>query len=271
MHEPTDLIQRTSVVSMIAEVDKAKDEVAQAFTLLRSAKKRLTKTLGNYHDSIVRRDLRDYEFSDERTTQASHALIERNAWQSVVSRLNVREIVSVAKRKQIEKQLEDGELPALTEDNVVAFMQQLFMDMDSLLEDSAREVFDWLRPTSSWHKLKTNTKNTFGIKNKAVIVYGMESTYGGGMPRRVNYRDEKHIRSLDNVFHLLDGQGVAKYPDDLCTRISDAGSRRETSVETPYFKCKWFKNSNLHIEFKRMDLVAKLNKMAGGSQLKDGE
>jgi hypothetical protein len=34
---------------------------------------------------------------------------------------------------------------------------------------------------------------------------------------------------------------------------------------------KWYKNGNCHIEFKRMDLVAELNKRAGGNRLKGGE
>ncbi|WP_459933881.1 DUF4942 domain-containing protein [Fundidesulfovibrio butyratiphilus] len=36
--------------------------------------------------------------------------------------------------------------------------------------------------------------------------------------------------------------------------------------ETSYFQCKWFKNGNLHIVFKRLDLLEKLNRIgAGGS------
>lgn len=38
--------------------------------------------------------------------------------------------------------------------------------------------------------------------------------------------------------------------------------------ETAYFRFRCFKNGNLHIEFKRLDLVARLNQVAGGARLK---
>ena|SRR5439155_23407886 len=38
--------------------------------------------------------------------------------------------------------------------------------------------------------------------------------------------------------------------------------------ETDYFRFKCFRNRNLHLEFKRLDLVAKLNAVAGGMRLR---
>lgn len=39
--------------------------------------------------------------------------------------------------------------------------------------------------------------------------------------------------------------------------------------ETEFFRCQWYKGETLHIEFKRPDLIAKLNALAGGKTLKD--
>jgi hypothetical protein len=40
------------------------------------------------------------------------------------------------------------------------------------------------------------------------------------------------------------------------------------TAEIEYFKFRCFANRNLHLEFKRLDLVAKLNAVAGGMRLR---
>ncbi len=264
MFGSTEVMPRSTVVAMIAEIKTAQGEVKQAFELFTTAKERLKRVLGEYHDHLWEERISDRSFDYE--AKASAALIERNAWKSIVTRLQVRDIISVKKRDELDEQLNKGTLPPLTEQNVFAFMEQLFNDMDSLLEDSAREVFDWLRPTSNWQRLKTNDKNTFGLTNKVIVTWGMDDNWNR-MPRRVSYHKEKYLKALDNVFHLLDGKGIAKYPQDMCTLISEAAEKGESQCSTPYFHLKWFKNRNLHIEFRRMDLVTELNKLAGSDKV----
>jgi len=45
--------------------------------------------------------------------------------------------------------------------------------------------------------------------------------------------------------------------------LVDAINTSNGTGETEYFKFKACKNGNLHLEFKRMDLVSKLNQLAG--------
>lgn len=261
----TAIIQRDSVTEMIAHVKLAVSEVIEASALLVRAKKRLASALGDNFDRII--PTRFYDMDLGRLGEQSTAIIERNAWKSIVSRLQVREIVSIKKRQELDDQLDNGELPPLAEANVMAFMEGLFADMGSLLEDSATEVFNWLRPT--WRRdLKTNLRNEFGITGKVIVTSAMQDVWGGGMPRQVNHYCDAQFHALDNVFHLLDGRGVAKYPDDICTMVNAAGKEGKSWCETTYFRLKWFRNRNMHIEFKRMDLVAKLNALAGSDKLR---
>ncbi len=258
-----DLIKRDTVQAMIQEVKTAQTEVNQAFALLQQAKTRLASTLGEYRDRIFPNHITDYSLCDD--AESSYSFIERNAWASVVERLQVREIISIKKRDALDRQLGKEKLPPLTTENVFAFMNQLFNDMGSLLEDSAREVFDWLRP--SWRtELKTNRKNTFGLTNKVICTYMMQPGWGN-TTSQVSYYKDKYLQAMDNVFHLLDGKGVAKHPNDLKTVIDTAGRNGQWSCSTEYFHCKWYKNNNLHIEFRRMDLVRQLNKLAGSDKL----
>lgn len=36
-----------------------------------------------------------------------------------------------------------------------------------------------------------------------------------------------------------------------------------------YFRCRWFKNGNMHIEFLRADLLAEFNKIVHGATLRE--
>ena len=93
----------------------------------------------------------------------------------------------------------------------------------------------------------------------------MSSEWGGGL--RVNYSREANVKALENVFSLLDGQGVNHYPDDIITRINAACKEKHKTLEDHYFKLKWYKNGNLHVEFKRLDLLDRLNRIGSDGSL----
>jgi hypothetical protein len=68
------------------------------------------------------------------------------------------------------------------------------------------------------------------------------------------------------VFHALDGNGTIKtHRGPLIDAIEAA---KDGTGETDYFRFRCFRNRNLHLEFKRLDLVAKLNTVAGGMRLR---
>jgi hypothetical protein len=85
-----------------------------------------------------------------------------------------------------------------------------------------------------------------------------------------NYYREQYYRCLDNVFHLLDGKGAIKtHYGALYNAVKKAGENHETAGTTEYFEFKAYKNGNLHLKFRRMDLVKKLNAMAANRELKE--
>src|SRR5438874_1244611 len=83
---------------------------------------------------------------------------------------------------------------------------------------------------------------------------------------RMDHYREQHIRAIDNVFHALDGNGTIKtHRGPLIDAIEAA---KDGTGETDYFRFRCFRNRNLHLEFRRLDLVAKLNAVAGGMRLR---
>lgn len=260
MNGDTTVIKRDTVDGMIDAYNTARVEVHQAIDLLRQAKARMGAAFGESRDTILPHNFNDYALTDAQSR--SDKIMLKNAWYSVSERVGIRSLMSIAARNKFDDQLERGELPELTAEHVWSFVEGLGHQLGSLLEDSAREVFHWLRPARSTYK--TNTE--FEIGRKVVLGWIVENWTGGRS--HVMYRVEQHIVALDNVFHLLDAKGPVKHPGDFLTTIRTAMDSGQWQCVTPYFRAKWFKNHNMHIKFLRPDLVDRLNAMAGGKNLK---
>jgi hypothetical protein len=262
---PTELIPHQTITTIVENVAQAQADVQQAFTLLTAAKQRLRAVLGHhphYYDSLWEYRLDDSETFD-RAAEASTRRITQNAWRYILTQTGVTHYMTERRHKELAEQLKRGDFPALTVANVLSTLEALTSQVGSLLDESVKEVFDWLRPT--YHHgvgaLKTNKK--FQVGQKVIIGYAVETNYGGGF--HLNYAREASFRALGNVFSLLDGKGAPRYPDDLVTQLTTALTHcpAGSSVHVAYFHCKPFRNGNLHVTFMRLDLLNRLNQIGG--------
>jgi Domain of unknown function (DUF4942) len=184
----------------------------------------------------------------------------RRAWRILFDHLGVKNVMSVKKRGEFEHQLERGDLPEVTEANIIGVIAGLAGDAKEFARDAAKEVFDMLRPAKGWGgDYKTN--NAFRVGRKVILPHRVERCWNG-KTYRANYHREKELVALDGVFHLLDGKGVMREPrGPLCKAIEASPDGRG---ETDFFAFKCFKNGNLHLTMKRLDLVKELNGLAAG-------
>jgi hypothetical protein len=247
-----ELIEHQRLDAICAQVDQATAEVRSAFRLLADAKARLYASLGAYHDSVIPPACNDFDL--ERQSDTAIKIIERNAWRYVLDQIQVWTILSEKAAKNLRDDLEKGKLPTPTPENVTATLETFMAQAGDLFEQALLEVFDWLRP-GRWDTHKTNQMYQVGPKviiNDAVQTYYVSSYY------------DQRLRALDNVFHHLDGKRPPQYPGTLVTTINDAVRNRGIrECETESFACKWFGNGNLHVTFKRLDLLKELNRRGG--------
>jgi len=271
----TELIEHQTVTAIVENVEQAKLEVKQAFELLNTAKGRLNATLGDgkhgyYHSIVPNKNHYGDSVFEGKAVADSMDLITQNAWRYILAQTGLNHFMTEKRKRELHEQIEKNELPPLTVENLLGTLQGLSGKLNGLLEESIKEVFDWLRPQSEWGagELKTNKKFKVGPK---AIVYGIERRYGGGFAIRYQY--DANFRALGNVFSLLDGKGVLKYPQDFNTRFNEA--MREASAGDKfvddYFECKCYRNGRAHIKFKRLDLLAKLNKIGAGEDALPGK
>lgn len=182
----------------------------------------------------------------------------RQAWRSVLDEVQIWNVMGIADSRKLREQLDRGELPAFTVENVLGTITGLGSQAKHFAAVAAKEVFDFLTPSRSG--LKTN--DSFRIGRRVIIRYAIELAHAGSF--RVHHSKDDRLRAMDGIFHVLDGKGPMKEGrGPLCEAINGCQGRGETA----YFKFKCYKNLNLHIEFKRLDLVKELNFVAAGERV----
>lgn len=262
-----ELMQRDTVSQLIENYETAVADITQAYTLLHQAKNRLNASF-NMGQRIHSFDVLPHGFhrgatlADDSLAQVM-VQIKLDAWRVLMQRLELRKLLSIARREELDKQLSDGKgLPDITLENVWGMFESAVSNVDQYMEEAVLEVFEFLRPPSS--KYKTNSE--FEIGKRVVLKWHVEPNYSrSGFNVRYSY--EPRLTALDNAFLRLDGKGtVSTYHGPTCDAIKQTG--RNGICETDYFKLRCCLNGNLHLEFKRPDLVQRLNAIAGGSRLR---
>ena len=186
--------------------------------------------------------------------------IERVAWRKFIDDLQLRPLLSIKARETLDKQLYENRrgygdtqpLPPFTEDNVFGFFEQTCANIPNLIKEALREVFKWLTPSPRWTGCKTS--NEFKVGNKVVLCYVARTRYSGNF--EVDYDRRPQVDALGNAISMLDGKGVRK------TAYTDSWNRaweKGEQYDDDYLTAKAFMNRNVHITFKRPDLIEKIN------------
>lgn len=264
----TDLTTRQTVAELVATYERAVTGIRVGFARVARAEDELTAAFdsGSFKYTFSVRDKYNHHGIDFDDPESCIAVLKREVWKRLVDRLEIRRMISIQRATQLDQQLEREEWPEITVENVLSWANGIQDKLPDMIQEAVEEVFDWLRPRGQ--KYKTNSE--FEIGQRVILTWVLEETQWQNK-FHVSHYSQKHLTALENVFTALDGQGmVAKgswqsvLADAINTTPLDVGRG-----ETDYFKFKCFKNRNLHLEFKRPDLVDKLNKMAGGMRLRD--
>lgn len=185
----------------------------------------------------------------------------KEAWEVLVDRLELKRVCSVARAAEIDKQLADPKnLPDITEATMIAMIEGNASNIRDFLQEAVVEIFESFRP---WQQHDSNrefrTNHVFEIGERVCLNGYVEMKWGGGF--RLSYYSDRtqRVRCLDNVMHLLDGKGTV--PNHAGPLVSALNSPENTGrVETDYFEARCFKKGSLHLRFKRLDLLAELNR-----------
>ena len=250
--QSTEIALRLSISERCAEVNRLKENYAKALEYLAGVP--------------LPYDCRVPQLPDECLE------IERQAWRSFIDDLHLREVLSIDARTKLDKQLDNhrrgygdnAPLPPFTEENAFGFFEQTCANFPDLIKEALREVFKWLTPSQRWTGCKTSDEFKIG---KKVVLCGVASVcYSGGL--QVDYDRRAQVDALGNALSMLDGKGVRKSRRDkeedykLTGSYTDAWNhdwKQDLIYEDDYLIAKPFRNRHVHVTFKRLDLIEKIN------------
>jgi NAD-dependent DNA ligase len=264
MYTETGIMQRKTVAEMVESYNSAIAKVANAYTLLETAQLELESVFGKHYGdfSTIDRDMYHSNSSKENIAKMIFK-IKKSAWKRIIEQLGIKKVLSIKRAEEFDKKLDEGkDLPEITDTNILSMMESLVEQSKDYATEAVKEVFEFLRPGAhDYNKLKTNAKYAkYELGKKVILSWCVEHAYS--KPFRVHYgQTENKLVALDRVFGVLDGK---PWNDSYKSPLVDAINTSETgSGETEYFKFRACHNGNLHLEFKRMDLVQKMNQIAG--------
>ncbi len=193
--------------------------------------------------------------------------VRRSIWHTMVERLEIRRFMSVAAWKELNEQIDKGEVPELTEEAIGAMVRQFSERAPAMLEQAVAEVFDFLRPPHSEYKRNSE----YEVPRRVALTWVIDTWYTKTFPSKFlqpRHQCEQQLTALENVFSSLDGKGSTT--KGHVSQLSEAirKTKRGELGQTDYFAFRGFNNGALHLEFLRLDLLQKFNAVAGGKRFR---
>lgn len=169
-------------------------------------------------------------------------------WRAAFDITGFRQVMDAKAVKDFENSLNVNP-PEFTIDNIRSTFISVSQDSSEMFSRGLVNIFRLFSPNH-----KTNTKEPFKINKKAIIPYMVSNFYG----MEISRRSADEINDLDRVMKTLDDK--KHHPRELETLIN-AQFKHGKIYEDDYYKMRGYKNGNLHVEFKRDDLINKANRV----------
>lgn len=250
----TDVIRKGSADEIVAKRDRALELYRRGVELLAEAAK-VHKEVGatdytNLHHVL---DRETYSIERGETDGAVNAMrrnLDGAVWNHIMNALGLINLMDAQEVKAFREQNEKD--PAeVTRDNLVATFSRLTAESEATFKRGVINLFMALD-----RSFASNPAYRLGDK---LIMSGALSEYGGW-----NHwgNSQDRMRDLDRIFRIVDGQPAKDHRGDAAAMVAQTTRHSlGDTLETEYFSIKTFKNRNLHIRFRRPDLVAKVNRI----------
>ena len=178
--------------------------------------------------------------------------IDRSIWRDLMLKSGMLTLMDAEARSQWAKNLEEGDLPAISEANILSTFEQLRHNKQDVFERGIINVFKGL----SWD-YKTNNPCYFG---KKIIVNNLVKHDRWGYSLNWGWRRDQ-LADLERMLYLLNGKTIPDNRHDVSIRFMDfvRDNPHQQVFEDDFFTIRYFQKGSGHITFKRLDLVEKMN------------
>lgn len=257
-----DLVKSVSIANLVNQRAAVVEKITAAVALIREASELATAAnvgmprieistgYGNRGAQVsnayvgAKHDGTTWEYNASHQAEVTKMIrlgVDCAAWQYLMHESGMRTLMDATARAKWDKSISDGEIPELTDANIRATFGMLHDSRGEIFERGVIACFKKL----SW-QYKTNLPQKFG--KRIVVTY---LTSGNGH-EKCNQLDD-----LIRVMSVLDGKPEPDHRQGVYSLVG-YGSKVQ-KVENDWLIIKTFKNGNGHIEFKRLDLIDKMN------------
>lgn len=174
--------------------------------------------------------------------------LDSNLWNRAFDLTGFKQLMDAQAVAEFQRSLTPNP-PEFTEATIRATFIDLRMNADSMFQRGVFNVFRYLS-----NDYRTNAAEPFRIGSKVIMEWMVGPSYRKGLCLRSGATDR--INDLDRVFQTLDGKPFQ--PRGL-TSAMDAAFEVRQVFENDLYRAKAFKKGTLHLEFKRQDLLDKVN------------
>lgn len=241
----TEIVRRASIEEIIGHRNRAIQMFDQGLDALNEAGRALARTSSqsSYSCSAIPREMMDQK--------AWRANVDRTVWNYLLYSTGLEKLMDHKAREEFRQQLEKDP-PEATVDNCLATMTSLMSSADDIFRRGIATVFSKL-------DRRFRTHDGFKIGSK-IILSNAISTIGTWNHYR---RADELIRDVERTFCIIDKKPVPDYAGSFVYKVNGAMKWDAIAcvVENDYFKARVFQNCNLHLWFKRDDLVEQVNKL----------
>lgn len=268
-----EIIPEINTISLVSDFEQSMALLEEAYELIEKANKIYQRSFGTLHVIYP-------------STYACHLdTIKKQAnsyaWNQIFHMTHLEQIMSVKASTNIKDRINKNEIEPLTQENLNAMLTAAVQNSTDFMQQAIKEIYDFLTPGVVDYfgkNLKTNRKNAGAIGEKVILKDMVEHHYLRYKERphdfwKVNYARETELIQLDKIFHAIDGKSILN-TDAYRSPLVDAIKCMPTSScmgETEYFRFKCCINTNLHLEFKKPEIVKYINQSVGISNILKGE
>lgn len=178
--------------------------------------------------------------------------IDRSLWRDLMLKSGMLSLMDAQARSQWYQNLEDGELPTISEANILSTFEQLHQSKAEMFERGIINVFKGL----SWD-YKTNSPCCFG---KKIIINNLVTHDLWGYSLTWGCRCDQ-LADLERMLFLLDGKAIPDNRGDISFRLMEyiRANPGKDIYEDDYFSIRYFQKGTAHLTFKCPELVEKMN------------
>ncbi|EMZ5184884.1 DUF4942 domain-containing protein [Yersinia enterocolitica] len=253
--ENNELICSTSIERIVTGRDAALMQITQIIEQL-DAISRLTSEIGGgtAQDWGMKAGHRYYSWLTEKVDKGLPAVtrnIDRNIWRDLMLKSGMMALMDAQARDQWHKNLEEGDLPAISEANILSTFEQLHLNKLDVFERGIINVFKGL----SWN-YKTNSPCSFG---KKIIVNNLVTYNRWGFSLNWGWRRDQ-LADLERMLFLLDSKPIPDNRGDISTRLMEhiRDNPAKDVYEDEFFSIRYFQKGTAHLTFKRLDLIERM-------------